>query len=83
MDADGLYDKLKNAGPTCKSLVKKYLTQPLFDKLKKKTTDYGGTLAHCIRSGRLFHFFFTFLTVRSFFHSFLLSLFSDYFYFFI
>ena len=52
MDVDSLFDKLKNAGPNCKSLLKKYLTQPVFDKLKKKTTDYGGTLAHCIRSGK-------------------------------
>lgn len=50
-DADSLYSKLKNSGPECKSLLKKYLTQPVFDKLKKKTTDYGGTIASCIRSG--------------------------------
>ena len=52
MDADSLFQKLKNSGSKCNSLLKKYLTQPVFDKLKNKTTDYGGTLAHCIRSGK-------------------------------
>ncbi|XP_071114815.1 arginine kinase-like [Haliotis cracherodii] len=35
----------------CKSLLKKYLTQERFDKLKDQRTKFGGTLADCIRSG--------------------------------
>ena len=51
MDVDGLYQNLKDSGKKCQSLLKKYLTPSLFQKLKEKSTDYGGTLAHCIRSG--------------------------------
>ncbi|XP_070191191.1 arginine kinase-like [Littorina saxatilis] len=39
----------KNKG--CKSLMKKYLTKDVVEKLKDKTTSHGATLADCIRSG--------------------------------
>lgn len=35
-----------------KSLLKKYLTQDVFDNLKLKKTSYGSTLLDCIQSGR-------------------------------
>ncbi|XP_045197746.1 arginine kinase-like isoform X2 [Mercenaria mercenaria] len=35
------------------SLMKKFLTQEVYDKLKDKKTSLGGTLAHCINSGCL------------------------------
>jgi creatine kinase len=34
-----------------KSLLKKHLTPTVYNKLKDKTTNFGGTLADCIRSG--------------------------------
>ncbi|XP_074657212.1 arginine kinase-like [Tubulanus polymorphus] len=34
-----------------KSLLKKYLTQEVFENLKDKKTKLGGTLAHCINLG--------------------------------
>lgn len=33
------------------SLLKKYLTREIFDKLKKRKTSYGSTLLHVIQSG--------------------------------
>lgn len=35
----------------CNSLLKKYLTQEIFDMLKGKETSVGSTLSDCIRSG--------------------------------
>lgn len=49
-NVDELYKKL-NSGES-HSLLKKYLTQPVFDKLKGLKTKLGGTLADCIRSGK-------------------------------
>ena len=60
-----LYDRLKNSNSG--SLLKKHLTQTTYGKLKDKITNYGGTLADCIRSGnvnkclRSFFLFFFFL----------------------
>lgn len=34
-----------------KSLLKKYLTREVFDKLKTKKTSFGSTLLDCIQSG--------------------------------
>jgi len=34
-----------------RSLLKMYLTQPIFDKLKTKKTSFGSTLLDCIQSG--------------------------------
>lgn len=34
-----------------KSLLKKYLTQEVFDALKTKKTSFGSTLLDCIQSG--------------------------------
>lgn len=36
---------------TSQSLLKRYLTQALFDKLKNKKTSFGSTLLDCIQSG--------------------------------
>lgn len=36
-----------------KSLLKKYLTRPLFEELKNKKTSFGSTLMDCIQSGIL------------------------------
>lgn len=44
------YIKLRDS-PPCKSLLKKYLTEKTFDKLKKRTTDYGSNLLDVIQSG--------------------------------
>merc|ERR1712025_1103623 len=44
------YTKLANA-KTCKSLLKKYLTREVFDKLKDKKTKLGATLLDVIQSG--------------------------------
>lgn len=38
-----------------KSLLKKYLTQNVFDNLKCKKTSYGSTLLDCIQSGLYNH----------------------------
>lgn len=43
------YAKLANSNS--KSLLKKYLTKHLFDKLKNKKTSFGSTLLDCIQSG--------------------------------
>lgn len=44
------YKKLQEH-PECKSLLKKYLTQDVVDKLKYKKTQLGATLYDVIRSG--------------------------------
>lgn len=49
-DLAELYAKLQ-ASETCKSLLKKHLTQERYEELKDKKTSFGGTLADCIRSG--------------------------------
>ncbi|CAG2239830.1 arginine kinase-like [Mytilus edulis] len=46
---DELYNKLKKGDSH--SLLKKYLTQDVYDKLKGLKSKLGGTLADCIRSG--------------------------------
>lgn len=48
---DALYTKLKDAKEGCHSLLKKYLSQDVYDNLKDKKTGLGGTLLDCIRSG--------------------------------
>ncbi|XP_071112334.1 taurocyamine kinase-like [Haliotis cracherodii] len=51
-DLQELWTRLSGASSdTCKSLLKKNLTQARFDALKDKKTKFGGTLADCIRSG--------------------------------
>lgn len=35
-----------------KSLLKKYLTRDVFDKLKFKKTTFGSTLLDCVQSGK-------------------------------
>ena len=37
-----------------KSLLKKHLTPTVYNKYKKVATNFGGTLAECIRSGKCF-----------------------------
>jgi len=49
--ADDLYKKTSDTNT--KSLMRKHLTPQLFQKLKGRVTNYGGTLADCIRSGCL------------------------------
>ena len=46
---EAAYEKLQNSDS--KSLLKKYLTGDVFDKLKTKQTSYGSTLLDCIQSG--------------------------------
>merc|ERR1712121_68195 len=48
--AEALYEKLK-ADANCKSLLKKALTQEVFDACKDKKTKFDGDLSACIRSG--------------------------------
>lgn len=56
-DLQELWTRLSGASSdTCKSLLKKNLTQARFDALKDKKTKFGGTLADCIRSGEGFLF---------------------------
>eukprot|EP01083_Nonionella_stella_P242851 846766_1 len=47
---DALYEKLENATDS-KSLLKKYLTRQIFDKLKSQKTEQGCDLQSCIQSG--------------------------------
>jgi len=49
-EAQALFDKLKAASAP-PSLLKKHLTQNIFNKLVGLKTKFGGTLADCIRSG--------------------------------
>uniref|UniRef100_A0A914BY08 arginine kinase n=1 Tax=Acrobeloides nanus TaxID=290746 RepID=A0A914BY08_9BILA len=44
------YEKLQSS-PECNSLLKKHLTQSLLKEISHKSTKYGGTLYHVIRSG--------------------------------
>lgn len=48
------YQKLMDSNS--KSLLKKYLTRPMFDKLKVKKTGFGSTLMDCIQSGNITFF---------------------------
>ena len=50
--AAGLYDKLHQAKNST-SLLKKHLSPSIFDRLKGLRTKFGGTLADCIRSGKI------------------------------
>eukprot|EP00745_Piridium_sociabile_P025161 TRINITY_DN39851_c0_g2_i1.p1 TRINITY_DN39851_c0_g2~~TRINITY_DN39851_c0_g2_i1.p1 ORF type:complete len:356 (+),score=108.65 TRINITY_DN39851_c0_g2_i1:122-1189(+) len=45
-DMESLWGKLQH-----QSLLKKHLTAKLYEELKGKKTDFGGTLADCMRSG--------------------------------
>ena len=44
------FKKLQDASD-CKSLLRKYLTKEVFDKLKDKKTSMGATLLDVIQSG--------------------------------
>lgn len=46
------FKKLQSS--SSKSLLKKHLTQEIFDSIKNKRTSYGSTLLDCIQSGTLF-----------------------------
>ncbi|CAL1538367.1 unnamed protein product [Lymnaea stagnalis] len=48
---DQLWDKLCHPPTECHSLLKKHLTQILFDQLRHAQTKFGGKLEDCIRSG--------------------------------
>uniref|UniRef100_A0A0B7A0C0 Arginine kinase n=1 Tax=Arion vulgaris TaxID=1028688 RepID=A0A0B7A0C0_9EUPU len=48
-ETDRLYQALKEA--KSKSLLKKHLTDNIYNRLKSLKTKFGGTLADCIRSG--------------------------------
>ncbi|KAK3726481.1 hypothetical protein RRG08_005085 [Elysia crispata] len=50
---DELWQRLCDAPPECHSLLKKNLTQEIFDELKDKTSAFRGRLEDCIRSGKL------------------------------
>lgn len=50
-DLATLWGKLE-AAKDSKSLLKKHLTKEIYEQLKDKKTAKGGTLAHCIRSGK-------------------------------
>lgn len=49
-DLPTLWGKLE-AAKDSKSLLKKHLTKDIYEQLKDKKSKFGGTLAHCIRSG--------------------------------
>lgn len=49
-EAEELF-KILTSATDCHSLLRKHLTQAVFDKVKEKKTSLGGTLADCIRSG--------------------------------
>jgi hypothetical protein len=52
MTQDEMFKTLQSATPDqCHSLVQKYLTPEVYNKLKDKKTALGGTLAHCINTG--------------------------------
>lgn len=50
LPVDELWKKLQDA-TSCNSLLKRNLTQSIFDQLKGLKSKFGGTLADCIRSG--------------------------------
>ena len=54
-DADKLFGLLK-ADANCKSLLKKALTEEVFNELKDKKSKFNGTLVHCIRSGKIVNY---------------------------
>jgi len=45
------FQKLQESGPECHSLLKKYLTRDVLDKLKNKTTGLGSNLLDVVQSG--------------------------------
>jgi arginine kinase len=47
---DAAFEKLE-AAPDCKSLLKKYLTQPVYQVLRTRRTESGATLLDVIQSG--------------------------------
>lgn len=49
LSQDELYKRV--ASSSSGSLMKKYLTPEVYNKLKNKVTAFGGTLGDCIRSG--------------------------------
>lgn len=51
-EADRLYKLLKDA-TNSKSLLKKHLTDNIYNRLRGLKTKFGGTLADCIRSGKV------------------------------
>lgn len=46
---EAAYTTFKSAAS--ESLLKKYLTQDIFDKLKIRKTSFGSTLLDCVQSG--------------------------------
>lgn len=50
------FQKLQDA-TDCKSLLKKFLTREVFDKLKDLKTSFGSTLLDVVQSGRNFSLF--------------------------
>ena len=44
------FNRLKNS-KDCKSLLKKYLTDDVYKKLRAKKTQLGATLLDCVQSG--------------------------------
>jgi len=57
---DAAFKKLQ-AQTDSKSLLKKYLTPEIFDKLKGLKTQLGATLLDCIQSGKTFYSFLTYI----------------------
>ncbi|GFO45353.1 Arginine kinase [Plakobranchus ocellatus] len=51
LNLDELWQRLCDAPPECHSLLKKNLTQEIFDDLKDKSSKFNGRLEDCIRSG--------------------------------
>ncbi|RUS70587.1 hypothetical protein EGW08_021648 [Elysia chlorotica] len=51
LNLDELWQRLCDAPPECHSLLKKNLSQEIFDELKDKTSQFKGRLEDCIRSG--------------------------------
>lgn len=52
LNCEQLWERLCNPPSECKSLLKKNLTQQIYDDLKDKRTGFNGRLEDCIRSGR-------------------------------
>ncbi|XP_052708768.1 arginine kinase-like [Crassostrea angulata] len=49
MSLEELWNTLKNA-TDCKTLLKKHLTEEVYQQLKDRKTKFDGTLIHCIKS---------------------------------
>lgn len=49
------FDKLSNSDSP--SMLKRFLTREMLDKLKTKKTSFGSTLLDCIQSGKLYFLF--------------------------